>query len=392
MEHQLRRHTGNRRIHLILLGIIWLTIHILLFAHYGTRNLFDSQAYIRAADFLISQGGLQEADCIFYAVPITLIAAFRWLFPGEILPFLIFQSMISGLATVSLYFSGSKIFNNHKAGLLAGSIFLLWWDNLQWNTTAMTESLQCSVICFVLYRLTYFAGTKKDFIVIIAWSLVSFLTRPTGIVIVLGVIVFFLYYYKHALREKPLWRITLVIASVAIAYWGANVMFSRWDFTDQYRRGNIITYMDTIEGSPLYDESLVVAPAKPVTDISAMPVMKVVNFIFNDPLYFLKISALKVLYLLAFVRPYYSTLHNLFNLWWISVVYVGFYVGMRKGGNSPVRLFVLVVIAVNCALIGISTVDWDNRFYIPMEPGLVVFAGGGAAYFSNRLKPNLRTT
>ena len=33
---------------------------------------------------------------------------------------------------------------------------------------------------------------------------------------------------------------------------------------------------------------------------------------------------------------------------------------------------------VNCGVVVISGVDWDNRFYIPMESGIVVLAGFGA--------------
>lgn len=44
------------------------------------------------------------------------------------------------------------------------------------------------------------------------------------------------------------------------------------------------------------------------------------------------------------------------------------------------------MIIVNCGLIAISTVDWDNRFYIPMEPGLVLLAGGGINYFLMKMK------
>jgi hypothetical protein len=54
-----------------------------------------------------------------------------------------------------------------------------------------------------------------------------------------------------------------------------------------------------------------------------------------------------------------------------------FYVGFKNLQATPIKFFVLTLIIVNCGLIAISTVDWDNRFYIPMAPGIVLFAGGG---------------
>jgi hypothetical protein len=31
-------------------------------------------------------------------------------------------------------------------------------------------------------------------------------------------------------------------------------------------------------------------------------------------------------------------------------------------------------------LVSVSAVDWDNRFFLPMQPGIVLLAGGGGGY------------
>ena len=43
-----------------------------------------------------------------------------------------------------------------------------------------------------------------------------------------------------------------------------------------------------------------------------------------------------------------------------------------------VVVFALPLMLVNYSVVVISGVDWDNRFYIPMESGIVVLAGFGA--------------
>jgi hypothetical protein len=53
------------------------------------------------------------------------------------------------------------------------------------------------------------------------------------------------------------------------------------------------------------------------------------------------------------------------------------------------RVLSLVVMLANCALVGIATIDWDNRFYVPMPPGIVFLAGGGAAYLVGYFKPRV---
>ena len=41
-------------------------------------------------------------------------------------------------------------------------------------------------------------------------------------------------------------------------------------------------------------------------------------------------------------------------------------------------LFAMPLVLVNYSVVVTSGVDWDNRFYIPMESGIVVLAGFGA--------------
>jgi hypothetical protein len=71
-------------------------------------------------------------------------------------------------------------------------------------------------------------------------------------------------------------------------------------------------------------------------------------------------------------------------------IYLSFFLGARKLWGQPILYFVLTIILTNCLLIGIATVDWDNRFYIPMEPGIVVICGGGMAYLKNMFAERIR--
>jgi hypothetical protein len=382
--HSIRKH------HLAALMIVWLLVHILLFWHFGVRSLFDSIGYIRGADFLLQHGTVEDTHHIFYAIPIGFMAFFRWLFPEQIVPFLIFQSILSGVATLALYRSALKIFNNHLAGFLASLLFLLWCDNIHWNTTAMTESLACSAACFLLFLLTHFKGTLKDYCWTIVLLIIQFFIRPTGVIIIVGAIAFLVWYHREVIWNSA-WRYPVIAALFVAGYWSASFMFARWDFTDQYKRGNIVTYMDTIEGNPLYDESLTIEPSQvEFGDPAQPPMMKMLFFIFHNPGYFLKTAGLKVWYLLSTIRPYYSYWHNAYSILWVAFIYMMFWLGWRKANKAPIKVFIMTVILVNCGLIAISSVDWDNRFYLPMEPGLVLLAGGGAAYMMSALNDRLR--
>jgi hypothetical protein len=119
------------------------------------RNLVDSLGYTAAADFFLAHGVLEDVHHVFYAVPIFIISFFRWIFLGEVIPFLIFQCVISWLAVCALYKATTKIFDSNTAGFLTTLIFLLWLDNIHWNVAVMTESLTCSMICFIIYTLSH---------------------------------------------------------------------------------------------------------------------------------------------------------------------------------------------------------------------------------------------
>jgi hypothetical protein len=164
-------------------------------------------------------------------------------------------------------------------------------------------------------------------------------------------------------------------------------MFSYWDFTDQYYRGNIITYMDTFHSADQY-KTLRLPPDNSITFGSPadLPLIKVIKFIAYNPLYFIKTAFLKVAYLLLTVRPYYSLSHNLYSVAWIISIYLFCFYGWKNCHNLAIRYFMGAVVIINCCLVGISSVDWDNRFYIPMEPAIVLLAGGGVSYFIGQLK------
>lgn len=380
------QHQYSGRYHVTILLLLWTVIHVLLLHHYGVRSLFDGLGYIRCADYLVLNGYLEDPHETFYAIPIALMAFFRWMFPGQLLPYLFFQSVLSFFATLALYRAGTRVFNSTRAGLISGIIFLIWWDNIQWNTTTLTESLACSIICFTIYRLTSFKGSIKDYCWISILLILNLFTRPTGIIIIVGTVAFLIHFYWHDIRKDLIVTAVGIPVLVLLTYWSADHMFSRWDFTDQYVRGNIVTYMDTIEGNELYSESLRIDTVGLTMARDKPPVWKIVYFIVDNPVHFVKAACLKVYYLVTGIRPYYSALHNAYILCWMVLVYIFYYIGWCNATKGSVRFFTVVVVILNCCLIGISTVDWDNRFYIPMEPGIVLLAGGGAAHIVGLLK------
>jgi hypothetical protein len=382
------------RYHVVILSLLVICVHVVMYWHYGTRVLMDAEGFIEAADYVVAHGQLQDIHHLYYSVPILIMAAFRALFPGEVMPILLFQCLLSGLATVALYKSAQKIFNSALAGFFAGVIFLVWLDNIHWNITTMTESIALSAFCFVVYGLAHWENRIKNMITMTGLLIVVFFIRPTSVVVIMGAFVFLMAYYWKPLLERRAVLISIILVATSFIIFGADRMLAHWDFTGQYLKGNVVTFADIVKGRPLFHETLSVAPPSSTTfSKSDSPIGRVIMFIYDNPLHFLKTAGLKIFYLIAFVRPYYSWPHNVYLVVWISLVYMFLVVGWKATSNLPIKLFVLTAIILNCGLIGISSVDWDNRFYIPMEPGIVLLAGGGVAILLNRIrKRSLSTT
>lgn len=382
-----------KRSHVLLIVCVWLAIHAILFYHPGLRyELFDSKTYRVIGANFIEHLTLSEASDIFYLLPIALIGLFDC-FENGLVYFFIFQSLLSLLATFALYKTAERAYASQTAALCAAFIFLLWWDNIQWNTALMTESIACSLICLVFYFLSTFEKTVKHIVILVALLVACLLTRPTGVIIVVATICFFLYRSWPDLKKLPALKTGIVISIVSILATGAFVMFSIWDFTDQYMRGNIVTYMDSIEGLPLYDETLRL-PADQLRhpDPTHKPMVKIIEFVYLNPWHFLKAATMKIFFLAFAIRPYYSALHNIALATMLLTIYAWSVIGSQVILNKDIKVLAIVTILINCLLIGISSVDWDNRFYIPMEPAVVILAAGGAAVMVGRFRQKLVTS
>jgi hypothetical protein len=364
------------RTHFYLLATLFVVMHVAMFRIYGIRDLHDAVGYIISANELINEGSLVKGHNFFYSLHVIVLAGFL-IFFKSVIPFLLFQIAVSFTAMLFLYRAVTQL-GDRTVALISAFTFVCWWDNLHWNSTTMTESLFLSVGCFLLFRLSFFVGRNRDFVYISILLLVSMLLRPTGIVLVLGVIAFLISYYWPMLRSRYFVLGSLAVGIVVAMLSSAYVLLNIWDFSDQYVRGNIVTYVDKIDPAILDTSGLRVLPKNTefVNDYQ-MPVQKILMFVYHNPLEFLEAGVLKVIYLLSGYRPYYSTLHNAFSIVWMLLMYTGFAGGWSRFKSTPIIFFVVGVVGLNCLLIFISSVDWDNRFYIPMEPGIILLSSFG---------------
>jgi hypothetical protein len=366
--------------------LAWLAVHFILYQRFGNRLFADAVRYITKGEFLFEEATLESTTDIFYFLPIFFIGLFKWIAPEAVLPFLLFQSVVSGCAMVLLYRCIYRKYADRWAAFFAVALLLFWWDNIHWNITYMTESLFCSLVCFVICVLLSFNGSKRSWIVLTMLLILTLTTRPTGAFLVFGSLGYLLHYYWPSLEQHKFARTVTALVVLAISILGGNLILQQWDFMSDHRLGNIVTYADTLEGTPL-DVAGIRADAAglrfPPPGHSHL--YDLFYFAIHNPWQFVSTGGRKLFYLLTGYRPYYSFAHNIYVLSWMSLIYTLVFLGWKRVFPSPIATFAIGVVLATCGLVMLSTVDWDNRFFIPMEPAVVLMAGLGAARMVNRL-------
>lgn len=371
---------GIERNHFLLITGCWLAVHFILYQVYGIRDLHDSTRYLNAARIFLTTGTFNEVESVFYSVPILLIALSELVF-DSVVPLLIFQITLSLFAAIALYMTSAQLFQTNLAGIFSALIYLCWVDNIHWSLTVMTESLFASIACFLMYLLV--SGRKRSYAAILITLLILFGTRPTGVLYVTAVTVFL---FLNQNRKSLIG----VIAACTFIIGMFIIMLSRWDFSEQLVKGNIVTYADI---APEIGRSGIQIDPGNVDHLQTgrHPAVKILLYAGDNPVIFLKAFLMKVVYLLTGYRPYYSFAHNVFSTAWMFAIYILFTLGLINSKNRNVRIFSLLLVVLTCLLTGVSTVDWDNRFFIPMFPIIALSAGGGACFTIGRLRTSIST-
>lgn len=360
----------------------FVALHVILFARYGGYLLDDAVHYVDAGHLLLKTGKIDDHFHVFYLVPIALLSAFIKLFGDPGLPFIVFQSTVALIALIPLYRMVCRI-HSAFAAAMAVTIVVLWIDNLRWNVLVMTESLFGSLVIFTFSNLAFYDSTLRRYAILLVLIVAAMFTRPTGLLLAVSVLTFVIY-ANRAWITRSWTRLLTLSVMLILAVTGVVVLMSfTWDFTDQLFRGNIITYADSYSG----DTRFIRIDPQYADGSGAVPIVKMIRFAWHRPLHVMITSVMKVFYLLTGVRPYYSWTHNLMSIAWMTVIYIGAVIGYRSMRPSAFRMALLALIAGNIILVAGSSVDWDNRFYIPME---IPFAVLSAIGWTSMLRPDRR--
>ena len=97
---------------------------------------------------------------------------------------------------------------------------------------------------------------------------------------------------------------------------------------------------------------------------------------------FIKIFILKIFWLLARVRPYYSDLHNYYLIFFNLFIYFGFIYGFIKRPRKNFAInMILTFVLYSMVLVGLTFADWSGRFSLYFLPLIMIFSSHGILNF-----------
>ncbi len=353
-----------------ILVIIWACVQLLVIEHYGVVTSSDSPMYIEDATNLLN-GEFPFGRSTWYA-SYSLFLASIFLLKGNILTVVIIQVLLSGVAACFLYRVAFNIFKDTIAAFITVLLYLLWIKIHQWNAYIYTESLftSFSIISFSCMSLS---RNKWQYSLVALLVIFTFFIRPAGLSFLCGVIG---YLCVILIEKKYLSTISIIgIAMLlgALALFLLNYILSEYIyyFIKSYSHAEII-----YPSIPLIIE----APSTIVTPSPThSPLGQLVLFIVSNPIYFLKLSILKLLLFLSNIKPYFSILHNSLTVLVLFPCYAFAIYGFKKMTAVKEKIFILCFVASQAITVSLTSENWDGRFLIPILPFIFIYSGCGIA-------------
>lgn len=362
-----------------LITALFVLVNGVLYWKLGVSVDVDSYRYLGYAEE-IRENGLFFKTHEFWYIGYVLFILFVTTIYSSIEAIVIAQVLLSYLAVISLYASAKRLFDSEWAGLWAVGLFLGFFMISFWNFWIYAESLFISLNCLSLYFLIKWVKgeitwpTSLAGVFIICWAII---TKPTGVALLaalgaLGI------YYAFQLVNTTLKRIAIYVF-IAITFLGVlNAMLDTFGFVNDYKSGEIVFNIHKMSDLD-YAKWLIVAPPENlyIPDQTYPPLFQLMALMAGNPVYAIKLLALKFFFFITGTRPYYSSWHNVYNLGILLPAYFLFgYNIVKKIIPQKLVWFSLTFVTVTILSSTLLTIDWNGRFLLPMLP-VVFLVGAG---------------
>ena len=342
----------------------------------GVKYGADSEFYIKQANLILS-GEVSILDYKYnYGFILFLIPFIYFDFP--FLTVVCFQIFLTAISALCLYKITTKFFCK-LSGIICLALFLFYFPLQIRNFYILTEMLFIDIVIILTYLIVNF---KKNYIpIIISLVVALILIRANGIIFLFSILTslfFFLLKYKKYLSLSIYLCVSIIL------------MFPLINLINNYLIDldliHALTTKGIIWGWSFEHNQLCANTEIPIRCLEIEfinnnyqnNIFDIFKFIFINFFEFSKIFFLKVFWLLARARPYYSDLHNFYIIFFNLIFYSGFIYGYikRPRNNFSINV-ILLFIVFSIILVGLTFADWSGRFSLYFLPLIMIFSSYG---------------
>jgi hypothetical protein len=371
---------NSPRVHLpFLLTILCLVNGFLLYSN-GIKVVDDSERYFEYANVLRS--GFYFDPHNFWYIGYCLFILIVSLFGGGSTSIVVIQILLFCFATFSLYYTALLIWKSPGTAFVTAFLFVAFIDIPQWNSYVLAESLFVSFNCFSLLALTLlFKDTRKVWKIGLVLLIIpiTFLIKPTGIALLVACASVLTLHFFQSIKNN-LGRLAIGAGLFGLVILLTNRMLHTYLVMENYQLGEVIYAVTTVDKVQYSINGLIVTPPENlyVPQRTWPPIVKIISFAVQHPVYWTQLFFTKAFYLLFHVRPFWSFSHNMFSVLFLLPSYflcIVAFIRARPGGK--VTVFGVTFLLINIFAVCLTSEDWDGRFLIPMLPVVFLFASRG---------------
>lgn len=365
--------------HFIFITALYWIVSIVLFNEHGVKNVNDSHRYLEYAANL--RNGFYIDQHNFWYIGYAIFTFVIHSISKSDLAIVIAQYLLSYIAVLSIYKTSTFIFSDANKALACSLFYICFIEIISWNSYILCESVYLSLTCISFYLLSLWHLRSRNVFMLILTALVVLLTmfsKPTGIALLGALSAVVLHSLWTKLKHTYL-KVGAIFISSVIFILLANKMLATYLIMENYQIGEIIYAISTLPGKPEYTSMIITPPHDLyIPSEKYSPVIRIIIFIANNPVYWVKLFCMKLFYFFSHVRPYWSVKHNLFCLFMLIPIYFYFFRGLVQNVlSNKLAIFTVTYVVLHALSVGITSVDWDGRFLMPVLPILFLLGTNG---------------
>ena len=291
-----------------------------------------------------------------------------------------FQILLTGFSAWCLYRISSKYFCK-LSGIISIFLFLFYFPIQIRNFYILTEILFIDLLIILTYLLVFFRKNFFPLIVFLIFALVS--VRQNGILYLFSILIcIFIYFIKYKkYLYLSLYLLILFLAIIPIVNL-LNMYMLEANLIKMITNRGIIWGWSFEHNQICGNNGISCLEIQFINNNYQNTIFGFLAFLSENYFNFFKIFVLKIFWLLARVRPYYSDLHNSYILFFNLISYPAFIYGFLKRPRNNFSLNVIIFFMVfSLLLVGLTFADWSGRFSLYFLPLIFIFSSYGILLF-----------